>query len=209
MRFIVARAGLRVILGRYLKADPSEIQFSYSSYGKPQLSGAHSDSVLKFNLAHSHDLAVYALALKRELGVDVEHMRPEVAGDEIAQRFFADAEVDQLRAVSAERRMEAFFNCWTRKEAYIKALGEGLTFPLGDFVVSMVPGEPACLLNVRDAPHEATRWSLQELNVAEGYVAAVAVEGHGWRLKLWDGNPVLESTDSADYESTDYADSTD
>lgn len=199
VRFIVARAGLRMILGQYLKIDPAGIEFSYSAYGKPALSRAHPDSVLKFNLAHSHDLALYAFSPKRELGIDVEHMRPEVAGDDIAERFFAAAEVDALRRFSAERRMEAFFNCWTRKEAYIKARGEGLTFPLGDFVVSMAPGEPAGLLTVRGAPQEAARWSLQELNAGEGYAAAVAVEGHDWRLKLWEGNSILESKHYAEY----------
>ena len=199
VRFIVARGGLRLILGRYLKTDPAQIRFSYSPHGKPGLSGAHSDSVLKFNLAHSHDLALYIFSLTRELGIDVEHMRPEVAGDEIAERFFAAMEVDALRTFSAERRMEAFFNCWIRKEAYIKARGEGLTFPLGDFVVSMAPGEPAGLLTVRDAPQEASRWSLQELNAGEGYAAAIAVEGHDWQLKLWEGNSIVKSTEYADY----------
>ncbi|HKY26788.1 MAG TPA: 4'-phosphopantetheinyl transferase superfamily protein [Pyrinomonadaceae bacterium] len=199
VRFIVARGGLRIILGQYLKIDPAVIEFSYSAHGKPALSRAHSDSVIKFNLAHSHDLALYAFSPKRELGIDVEHMRPEVAGDDIAKRFFAAPEVDALRSLSAERRLEAFFNCWTRKEAYIKARGEGLTFPLSNFVVSMTPGEPASLLTVQDSPQEAARWSLQELDAGEGYAASVAVEGHDWRLKLWEGNSLLQSTDYADY----------
>lgn len=199
VRFIVARAGLRIILSQYLKIDPAAIEFSYSAYGKPGLGRVHSDSVLQFNLAHSDDLAVYAFSSRRELGIDVEHMRREVAGDEIAERFFSGAEVDELRSFSAEKRLEAFFNCWTRKEAYIKARGEGLTFPLGNFVVSMAPGKPAGLLTVQGAPQEAERWSLQELNAGDGYAAAVAVEGHDWRLKLWEGNSILESTDYADY----------
>jgi 4'-phosphopantetheinyl transferase len=198
-RFVVARAGLRIILSRYLKTNPAKIQFSYSAYGKPALAGDHSANDLQFNLGHSHEVAVYAFSLKRQLGIDIEHLRPEVSGDEIAQRFFATAEVAALREVPSGHRTEAFFNCWTRKEAYIKARGEGLTFPLADFAVSMTPDEPARLLTVRDAPQEVTRWFLRELSPGRGYVAALAVEGSDWDLKFWEGNSLLESTDYADY----------
>lgn len=197
-RFVVARAGLKLILSRYLKTNPGKIQFSYSAYGKPSLAGDHSASELQFNLGHSHEIAIYAFSLRRQLGIDIEHIRPEVSGDEIAERFFATEEVAALREVPPNGRIEAFFNCWTRKEAYIKARGEGLTFPLGDFVVTMIPGEPARLLTVRDAPQEAARWFLRELDPGPGYVAAVAVETSGWNLKLWEGDSLL----SADY--TDY-----
>jgi 4'-phosphopantetheinyl transferase len=201
-RFVVARAALRVILGRYLKTNPAKIQFSYSAYGKPGLAGDHSESELQFNLGHSHEIAIYAFSHRRQLGIDIEHVRPEVAGEEIAERFFAAEEVATLREVPSRLRTEAFFNCWTRKEAYIKARGEGLTFPLADFAVSMTPGESARLLTVRDAPQEAARWFLRELNPGAGYMAALAVEGSGWELKLWEGNSLIESTD----EFADYAD---
>ncbi len=198
-RFVVARAALRVILGRYLETNPTKIQFTYSAYGKPALAGDHPASELQFNLGHSHEIAIYAFSLRRQLGIDIEHMRPEVSGDEIAERFFAAAEVAALREVPSNCRTEAFFNCWTRKEAYIKARGEGLTFPLGDFAVSMTPGEPARLLTVRDAPQEVARWFLRQLNPGTGYVAALAVEGSEWKLKLWEGNSLLESAlESAD-----------
>jgi len=201
-RFVVARAALRVILGRYLQTKPANIQFSYSSFGKPSLAGKHSASELQFNLGHSHEIAIYAFSLRRQLGIDVEHMRREVAGDEIAERFFSATEVAALREVPSNHRTEAFFNCWTRKEAYIKGRGEGLTFPLADFAVSMAPGEPVRLLMVRDAPQEAARWFLRELKPGAGYVAAVAVEGSECELKLWEGNSLLESA----HESADYAD---
>ena len=187
-----------MILSRYLKTNPAKIQFSYSAHGKPTLAGDHSGSELQFNLGHSHEMAIYAFGLGRQIGIDIEHMRSEVSGDEIAERFFAADEVDALRKVSSSHRMEAFFNCWTRKEAYIKARGEGLTFPLDDFVVSMTPGEPVRLMMVRDAPQEAARWVLRELNAGVGYAAALAVEGSGWELKLWDGNSLIQSTDYTD-----------
>lgn len=195
----MARAGLRVILSHYLKTNPGKIQFSYSAYGKPSLAGDHSASELQFNVGHSHEVAIYAFSLQRQLGIDIEHIRPEVSGNEIAERFFATEEAAVLREVPPNHRMEAFFNCWTRKEAYIKARGEGLTFPLGDFVVNMIPGEPARLLTVRDAPQEAARWVLRELDPGPGYVAAVAVETSGWELKLWEGDSLLSAdyTDSA------------
>jgi 4'-phosphopantetheinyl transferase len=198
-RFVVARAGLRVILSRYLKTNPAKIQFSYSAYGKPALAGDPSASELQFNLGHSHEVAIYAFSLRRQLGIDIEHIRPEVSGDEIAERFFASEEIATLRKIPSNQRTEAFFNCWTRKEAYIKARGEGLTFPLGDFVVTMSPGEPARLLSVRDAPQEAARWYLQELDPGPGYAAAVAIERSGWELKLWEGDSLLGSADYPDY----------
>jgi 4'-phosphopantetheinyl transferase len=190
-RFIVARGVLRLILGRYLEADPAQLRFSYSPYGKPSLRGKYSASELQFNLAHSHEAAVYAFTLRRQIGIDIEYMRADTSGDEIAERFFAATEVAALLALPPEQRTAAFFNCWTRKEAYIKARGEGLSFPLGDFAVSLAPGEPAALLSVVGAPQETSRWSLRELTPGVGYVAAIAVEGHQWRLKHWEGKTLI------------------
>jgi 4'-phosphopantetheinyl transferase len=121
------------------------------------------------------------------VGVDVERIRPKVAQEKIAERFFSPREVTLLRALPAPLQATAFFACWTRKEAYIKATGEGLTLPLDQFDVSLVPGEPAALLRTAWDPQEAARWALQDLAPAPGYRAAVAVAGHDWRLTCWDG----------------------
>lgn len=184
-RFVVARGVLRTLLGRYLGTDPRRVAFRYESHGKPALGEGFGGQGIHFNVSHSGEMALYAFARGRELGVDVEEVRPMEDGLEIAERFFSPAEVAAFRALPAEIRDEAFFNCWTRKEAYIKAVGEGLSFPLHVFDVSLAPGEPARLLASRDAK-QAERWSLQGLpDPAPGYRAAIVVEGEGWELACW------------------------
>src|ERR1043166_1017688 len=125
--FTAARGFLRMILGRYLGSDPGELRFSYNSYGKPSLAAEFSTPPLRFNLAHSHGLALFAFNCGRELGIDLESIRPDRATEEIAERFFAEAEVAALRSLPLEARVRAFFDCWTRKEAFIKARGMGLS----------------------------------------------------------------------------------
>ena len=174
-RFITGRGLLRAILARYLARPPEALRFDYSLHGKPRLSGSDGDR-LRFNVSHSHDLALYAITEDRELGVDVERIEPRLEKG-IAERFFSPGEVAALRALPAEVQSEAFFACWTRKEAYVKAKGEGLSFGLDQFEVSLAPGEPAALLRTIADPDEACRWSLRELAPEPGYAAAVAVEG--------------------------------
>jgi 4'-phosphopantetheinyl transferase len=152
-RFIAARGVLRAILGRYLKVEPGQIHFCYSAYGKPALdSGAGHDAGLHFNLAHSGQLALYAVAPSRRIGVDLERIRADLDYEQIAEQSFAPHERGALRAVPAHLKPEAFFNCWTRKEAYVKARGEGLSMPLDRFAVSLAPGEPARLLHTPADP---------------------------------------------------------
>lgn len=191
--YTVARGVLRELLGRYLGARPDRLRFSYTSYGKPALEVGPGEPTLNFNVSHSQGVALFAIARGREIGVDIEGIRPEFAGMEIAERFFSTEETAVLRSLPEEQRHEAFFTCWTRKEAYIKARGEGLSHPLDKFDVSLRPGEPAQLLRTRGDPHEITRWSLRELAADPGYVAALAAEGRDWRLSCWqwrDGLPV-------------------
>jgi 4'-phosphopantetheinyl transferase len=185
VHFIVARGVLRTLLSQYLGTRPEQLRFSYSSYGKPALSTAPGEPTLNFNVSHSQGLALIAVTRSREIGVDVEGIRPEFAGLDIAERFFSVEENAVLRNLPAELQHEAFFTCWTRKEAYIKARGEGLSHPLDKFDVSLVPGEPARLLKTRGEPHELARWSLRELFAGPGYVAALAAEGNDWRLSCW------------------------
>lgn len=183
--FTVARGVLRTILGGYLRVEPSQLSFAYSAYGKPALAGMQDQLTLRFNLSHSHELALYAFTLRREIGLDLEYRREDFASEQIAERFFSAREVEMLRALPSRLRTEGFFNCWTRKEAYIKAVGLGLSLPLDQFDVSLAPSEPAALLRTGDDEREAARWSLRELTPAEGYTAALAVEGHDWQLKCW------------------------
>ncbi len=184
-RFIIARGLLRVILGRYLELEPGQLHFSYSSYGKPALTNGVGQEIFNFNMSHSHQLALYAVTRGRKIGVDLENIRTDFACEEIAERFFAPAEKTRLRAIVPEMKHEAFFNGWTRKEAYIKARGQGLAFPLHQFEVSLTPGEPAALLDVAGDFFETSRWTLRELEPGPDYAAALAVEGRDWQLKCW------------------------
>ncbi len=182
--FIVARGLLRNILGRYLEKDPKQLQFCYKRNGKPELSTLSVESV-RFNISHSQVLALYAFTLDREIGIDLELIRQDLSDEKIAERFFSTCEVKRLRSLPKHLQKEAFFNCWTRKEAYIKARGDGLKLKLDQFSVSLDPGEPAELLSAQGGNQELSRWKLKELYPCRGFAGALAVEGHGWQLKLW------------------------
>ena len=184
-RFIVGRGILRTMLGRYLGIEPSQLQFRYGPCGKPALTENSLGSTVSFNLSHSQGLALYAVTCDRQIGVDLEHIRPVPNAENIALRFFSEREKAVFTALPPSQKQAAFFNCWTRKEAYMKAIGEGLALPLDQFDVSLSPGEPARLLGIKGDRCAVTRWFLQELTPAPSYVAALAVEGHGWRLKCW------------------------
>jgi 4'-phosphopantetheinyl transferase len=187
--FTAARGTMRILLAGYLARPPEEVRFAYSNYGKPRLAD---ESNLRFNLTHSHGLALLAVTRGREIGVDVERLREmERDGEQLAERFFSPREAAVLRSLPTRLRREAFFHCWTRKEAYIKAHGMGLSLPLDQFEVSLHPDEPAALLATQHDPPEVQRWSLRSLFPGEGYVATVAVEGHLWRL--WCGDWVAEA----------------
>jgi 4'-phosphopantetheinyl transferase len=140
---------------------------------------------LRFNVSHSQDLALFAFSVARELGVDVERMDPAVASERIPEHFFSPGECAALRALPTEQQPEAFFACWTRKEAYIKAKGKGMAIRLDQFDVSLVPGEAAALLKTAEGPREACRWSLHALSPAPGFAGALAVEGQGAKLRGW------------------------
>ena len=185
-RFCVGRASLRLILGRYLKTKPSRLHIESGDYGKPFFVDTKSTQGLRFNLSHSNQLALVAISRDREVGVDVEFIRPDFVTDEVATHFFSASEVEEFRALPKALRTQSFFNCWTRKEAYIKARGEGLYCPLDQFDVSVTPGEPATLMNSRVESGEVERWRLEDLTPAIGYAATLAVEGEFSRLVLWE-----------------------
>lgn len=150
--FAVGRAMLRSILGRYLNADPRHLQFSRGPHGKPVLATERGADALCFNIAHSHDVALCAVARGRDIGVDLERVREDVDVDLIAERFFSQQEIAALRLLPPETRLKAFFTCWVRKEAYVKARGDGLAMGLDSFSVSFSPGEPPALLDVEGHP---------------------------------------------------------
>ncbi len=183
--FTVAHGVLRIILGLYLGLPPTLLRFILNPYGKPSLDEGVVGEPLHFNLSHAGDIALYAVALGREVGVDVERVRDDIECGDVADRFFSRREVETLHALPPESQTRAFFACWTRKEAYIKARGEGLSISLDSFDVSLSPGEAATLLAMRDDANEVSRWTLRELTLDPGYVGAVAVEGGGWRLCCW------------------------
>lgn len=183
--YTVARGVLRDLLSRYLHAPPARLIFSYNQYGKPALAGQFAAGGLRFNVSHSGGVGLFAFTRGREAGVDVESLREDFASREVAQHFFSSREVTALCAIPPEQYTRAFFNCWTRKEAYIKALGEGLSHPLDSFAVSLAPGEPARLLSTDRDRREALRWSLFDINSLHGFAAALAVEGGGLRIRYY------------------------
>jgi len=182
--YMAARGVLRELLGKYLHRGPSEIEFDYGAQGKPALRSGWSQSGLQFNVSHSHGMALFVFAVGRQVGVDVELARPDFAGEKIAERFFSAQEVMELRSLPAAVQDEGFFLCWTRKEAYIKARGEGLQIPLKSFHVSLAPGKPARL-----QADDSSRWSLRSLRLEGRYVGAVVGEGKGWKLRGLDWRP--------------------
>jgi len=191
-RFIVSHGVLRTILGRYLKTKPGRVRFCCNACGKPELAEETGNGALRFNMSHAHERALYAVTYGRAVGVDIEYIRPDLAEEKIAERFFSPLEVAVLRALPKHMQPRAFLNCWTRKEAYIKARGQGLSMALDRFDMSLTPGAPAALLSVNGDHQEASRWSLRELPVGSDYVAALAVEGQGWLLRCGQWTEQLE-----------------
>ena len=185
-RFVVSRAGLRHLLGERLGMTPESVQFSYGKFGKPALANQPGDSDLRFNVSHSGDLVVYALADGREIGVDVEAIAAMEDRDDVATHCFSKAEQDAYLALAESERTQGFFNCWTRKEAYIKARGDGLSLPLDQFDVTLLSGQPVQILSTRHDPGEHLHWQLRDLNAGHGYKAALAVRTPTLQLHYWD-----------------------
>jgi len=181
-RFRAARGWLRRILGSYLDVAPERVRLRYGRHGKPELGGALANSGLRFNVSHSEGLGLCALARDRDVGVDVERVKPLRDLEAVAEHFFSRRERSELQRLPEEALLPGFYACWTRKEAFIKATGEGLARPLHGFDVSV--GEPARLERVAGDPEEAGRWSVVELRPASGYAAALAVEGPLGRLSV-------------------------
>jgi 4'-phosphopantetheinyl transferase len=183
--FVRCRSAVREILGRYLGIPARDIRYSYEAKGKPQVVEDQNPQQLRFNISHSSGLAVIAVASVRAIGVDVEKIRPDVEYLELAERFFSTNEYKALSALPSNQLARAFLACWTRKEAFIKACGDGLSFSLSEFSVSIDPDAPATLQEVRTDPRAATRWSLANLEPREGFIGALAVEGPPQPIEQW------------------------
>ena len=190
-QFIIAHAVLRLLLARYCQLEAAQVRFVVNAYGKPALAQSGELPILHFNLSHSHGYALIALTWLCEHGVDIEYMRSNVEHTELATHFFSPRENAVLRALPEELQADGFFHAWTRKEAYIKARGKGLSLPLDQFDVSLHPDEAAALLEVRDAELDVTTWSMYALSMPAGYKAALALPARNVSLRCWRWNAGL------------------
>jgi 4'-phosphopantetheinyl transferase len=190
-RFVAARGLLRLVLGRTLGLDPAGLRFAYGPRGKPSLADGPG---LGFNVSHSGGLALLAFAWDRELGVDVEEEREVKEAADIARRYFSHRESEELLRLPEGERKAAFFRCWTRKEAFIKATGDGLSRALDAFDVTLRPGEPARLLRVEGEPGAKSRFWIEDLRPAPGFAGALAVDGARARVVRRDADDDLEAS---------------
>ncbi len=193
VRFILTHGHLRCLLSLYLPVEPSRLQFAQDYFGKPSLAGEFSENHLRFNLSHSEGVILFAFAKACEIGIDVEKIRDDVDWKRLSERFFHPNEADRIRSLPPHLQKKAFLNCWTRKEAYIKAKGGGLSISLKKFEVTLSPGEAAAIVRTTQDPDEAGRWTLHHFLPEPGYVAAVALEGEGFLLKFFNTKKNKES----------------
>jgi len=184
-RFAACRGQVREILSRYLGDDPQQIAFEYGPKGKPALAAAWSASELEFNVSNSEELALLAVALRRPLGVDIEFIKPPHDFEAIARHFFAPEEIAVLDSLAGDARLAGFFDCWTRKEAVLKAVGEGLSIPLNQVIVTVAPGEPAAVLKFQPESGEQPEWWMENLVPHPGYAAAIAAQGGALETHCW------------------------
>jgi 4'-phosphopantetheinyl transferase len=180
-QYVISRALLRRALGTYLKIGAREVRFRATANGKPELP-ANSD--LRFNLSHTQGVTVFAITRRRQVGIDVERIRQDTNVMELAERFFSRPEVEWLRSQAASEHIASFFSCWTAKEAYIKAQGEGLSMPLGSFSILPIPATAKLELKVYADPQESQRWTMWRLDLGRDLRAALAVEVASCRVRL-------------------------
>lgn len=182
-RYSVARGALRWLLGSYLGVLPETVSLAYGHHGKPYLS--QTEMALRFNVAHSHEMALIGVTVGVEIGVDIEFQRVVPELESIARRYFAPGEVTRLLALSPAAQPGAFLRLWTQKEAFIKAVGEGLSYPLADFEVTGAADATASLVQIGGDTVAAARWSLIHLEPAPGYVGAAAWQPRGRAVSTW------------------------
>ena len=181
-RYILTRGHLRSLLGRYLNKEAGSFTFTYNKYGKPALS----DSALHFNVSHSHEMGLLIFDQKYEVGVDIEWIRKDFGGIKIAERFFSADEIRELKKLPEEKQVQGFFNCWSRKEAYIKAAGKGLSISLAKFSVNLSPEKEATLLSTSHEPQALHTYRLLAIQAAPSYASAAVVHIDREKILLFD-----------------------
>ena len=190
-RFTVCRGALRILLSRYLSDSAGAVRFAYEPHGKPTLQSPSVEDSICFNLAHSRDLALLAFSRGQALGIDIEYQRPMPRAEALARRFFSKDESDAIQALEPHLRQAAFYRCWTRKEAFIKATGDGFSFPLDRFSVTLAADEPVRLTAVTGAPEALVAWSMTGFAPSAGYQGALVVRGGIRGIYWWEAKGLL------------------
>ena len=181
-RFIIRHGLLRILLGNYLNGEPSELEIQQNENGKPFLTETTENEVIQFSLSHSKEIILYAFGRRRRIGVDIEFIQPMTDMDAVVGAYFSESEKEEYKNLPQEQRLESFYHCWTKKEAFLKALGKGLSLGLDTFTVPLKPGAPTELQRDAWNVQEAGQWVLKSIDSIPGYAAAVAVEGCNWTL---------------------------
>ncbi|GJL65457.1 MAG: 4'-phosphopantetheinyl transferase [Nitrospirales bacterium] len=184
--FIAAHSALRLIMSRYLLVEAQSLVFSQGPQGKPFLNEPFADPPLLFNLSHTQHVALYAFALNREVGIDLEYKHRNISYQSLIERICSEKEKAHIMSHAPPDQKQVFLACWTRKEAYVKATGKGLSFPLQTITVSLPPTTPTALLEVAEDVLEPLRWTMHEIQVDLDHVAALVVAGHSWNPVYWE-----------------------
>jgi 4'-phosphopantetheinyl transferase len=184
-RYVASRGSLRSLLGGYLTVEPAQLQFAYNAFGKPHLATDVPGTGVSFSVSHSHDCGLLGFVREHSIGVDLERVDMEVDVESLAKRYFSPNEWEKLRLLPDDQRKQGFYRAWTRKEAYLKARGVGLSYELNQVEVNLAPGEPASLLGVRDDPNASAKWTLEDLAPARDYIGAAAVESRDITFKCF------------------------
>jgi len=181
-RYASARGRMREILGGYLEEDPAALRFSYNQYGKPSLGPSSGNTGFRFNLSHSNGLAALAVSTDLDVGIDIEAIRP--VDDNLAQNSFSQQECRSLSALAPSDHLVGFYRCWTRKEAFIKAMGHGLSIPLDSFAVEVAPNNPARLLWWHADPLASDRWGFYDFQPQVGWAGAIALASQRAHIQM-------------------------
>ncbi|GAC1362153.1 MAG: 4'-phosphopantetheinyl transferase superfamily protein [Ktedonobacteraceae bacterium] len=184
-RYIIAHGLLRLLLANYVQLPAAQLNYCYNAYGKPELAISHGQDTLHFNLSHTHELIIYAFTYSRHVGIDIEYIRGNIEYEQLAKHYFSSFEYAELQRLPLSIRRQVFFQCWTRKEAYIKARGLGLSLGLDTFDITVQPGLPVRLLASRENAQETTRWLFAPLPIDADYAGTLVVERQDWHMCCW------------------------